>query len=152
MHSADACHNIQTVQDGLNKAKVLKDGSITAVFEKTGKAKIPFSHRQLDKAQTRFVTNQYPCNLFNTFCRAVIVRWVSESMRPFSIVSDEGFIFLMKTGRPSYYIPSASTVSRDVKTVFTKVRGRIAKILQVRIQVSYMTTQDKTDLPNILET
>jgi hypothetical protein len=115
---------------------VLKNGSITAAFEKTGKGKLPFSHRQLDKTQTRFVTNQYPCNLYNTFRRAAIVRWVLESMRPFSIVGDEGFIFLMKTGRPSYYIPSAPTVSRDVKTVFTKVRGRIAKILQVRIQVS----------------
>jgi hypothetical protein len=38
----------------------------------------------------------------------------------------------MKTGRPEYYIPSISTISRDVKQVFTKVRGRVAKMLQVR--------------------
>jgi hypothetical protein len=45
----------------------------------------------------------------------------------------------MKTGRPEYYLPSASTVSRDVKQVFTKVRARIAKMLQVRIKsASYM--------------
>jgi hypothetical protein len=44
----------------------------------------------------------------------------------------------MKTGRPSYYIPAPATVSRDVKEVFTTVRGRIAKMLQVRIRVSYM--------------
>ncbi|TDL28987.1 hypothetical protein BD410DRAFT_682605, partial [Rickenella mellea] len=37
---------------------------------------------------------------------------------------------LMKTGRPSYYIPSAKTVSRDVKQVFVKARKRIAKMLQ----------------------
>jgi len=55
-------------------------------------------------------------------------------MRPFSIVSDRGFQCLMKTGRPEYYIPSAFTISRDVKQVFVKVRGQVAKILQVRIK------------------
>jgi hypothetical protein len=64
--------------------------------------------------------------------RAEIVRWVSESLRPFKIVEDRGFQSLMKTGRPEYYIPSASTVSRDVKLVFAKTRERIAKMLQVR--------------------
>ena len=63
--------------------------------------------------------------------RAEIVRWVSESMRPFSIVEDRGFQCLMKTGRPDYYLPSASTVSRDVKLVFARTRERIAKLLQV---------------------
>ena len=36
----------------------------------------------------------------------------------------------MKTGRPDHYIPSPSTVSRDVKTVFARTRKRIAKTLQ----------------------
>lgn len=36
----------------------------------------------------------------------------------------------MKTGRPEYYIPSPSTVSRDVKLVFARTRQRIAKMLQ----------------------
>lgn len=36
----------------------------------------------------------------------------------------------MKTGRPDYYIPSPTTVSRDVKKVFVNVRNRIAKMLQ----------------------
>jgi len=40
----------------------------------------------------------------------------------------------MKTGRLEYYIPSVSTVSHDVKQVFTKVWGRVAKLLQVRIK------------------
>jgi hypothetical protein len=62
---------------------------------------------------------------------AEIVRWVSESMRPFSIVKDRGFQSLMKTGRPEYYIPSPETVSRDVKKVFVCCRERIAKMLQV---------------------
>jgi len=45
------------------------------------------------------------------FDRAEIVKWVSKSMQPFSIVEDEGFKVLMKTGRPEYYIPSPCTVA-----------------------------------------
>jgi len=37
----------------------------------------------------------------------------------------------MKTGRPEYYIPSPSTVSRDVRMVFARTRQRIASMLQV---------------------
>lgn len=59
------------------------------------------------------------------------MRWVSESMRPFEVVADRGFLDLMKTGRPGQYVPSPSTVSRDVKRVFVRCRSRIARMLQV---------------------
>ncbi|PPQ87888.1 hypothetical protein CVT26_011638 [Gymnopilus dilepis] len=36
----------------------------------------------------------------------------------------------MKTGRPHYWIPSASTVGHDVRLVFARTRERIGKILQ----------------------
>ena len=52
-------------------------------------------------------------------------------MRSFSIVEDQGFKILMKTGRPEYYIPSRVTVARDVKHVFQKTRKRIGKMLKV---------------------
>ena len=52
-------------------------------------------------------------------------------MRPFEIVKDRGFLSLMKTGRPGYYVPSPSTVSRDVKQVFARTRARVAEMLQV---------------------
>ena len=47
------------------------------------------------------------------------------------IVNDRGFRKLMKMGRPDYHIPSAETLSHDVKKVFACVRKRIAKMLQV---------------------
>ncbi|EIW58947.1 uncharacterized protein TRAVEDRAFT_103266, partial [Trametes versicolor FP-101664 SS1] len=47
-----------------------------------------------------------------------------------SIVHDPGFLSLMKTGRPGYYVPSPSTVSQDVKMVFARTRERIAQLLQ----------------------
>ena len=53
----------------------------------------------------------------------------------------------MKTGRPEYYLPSARTVSRDVKEVFKKARSQIAKILQVRVLVRMIRPLNKTDLP-----
>jgi hypothetical protein len=64
--------------------------------------------------------------------RVEIVHWVSEDLRPFKIISDHGFQSLMKTGRPEYYIPSPSTVSRDVRLVFANTRNHIAEMLQVR--------------------
>ena len=64
--------------------------------------------------------------------RAEIVQWVVESVRPFEIVRDRGFQSLMKTGCPAYYLPSLSTVSHDVRMVFTWTWKQIAKMLQVR--------------------
>jgi hypothetical protein len=61
------------------------------------------------------------------------VRWVAESEIPFKIVEDHGFQKLMKTGRPEYYIPSVTTVSRDVKKVFVNVCKWMANMLQVSI-------------------
>jgi hypothetical protein len=65
------------------------------------------------------------------------VHWVAESMRPFSIVEDEGFKKLMKTGRPEYYIPSRVTVARDVQHVFRKAKERISNMLQVSSIVEF---------------
>ena len=48
---------------------------------------------------------------------------MAESFRPFAVVEDEGYKRLMKTGRPECYIPSRSTVSRDVKSTFVKTRA-----------------------------
>ena len=66
-----------------------------------------------------------------TLNRAEIVRWICEDARPFNIVNDRGFRSLMKTGQPEYYIPSPSTVSRDVRQVFVRTRNRISKMLNV---------------------
>jgi len=66
------------------------------------------------------------------------VRWVSESLRPFSIVEDRGFQCLMKTGRPVYYIPSRWTVSRDVRLVFSCTHTRVATMLQVSPSLKYL--------------
>ena len=63
--------------------------------------------------------------------RAEIIRWIAESLRPFSIVKDCGFKMLMKTGRPEYYIPLVATVSCDVCQVFVRTRIRVARMLQV---------------------
>jgi hypothetical protein len=71
------------------------------------------------------------CIFLNKHYRAEIVRWVSESKRPFKIVKDRGFQKLMKTGRPDYHIPSPETVSHNIKKVFLRVLKRMAKMLQV---------------------
>jgi hypothetical protein len=62
LHSANAYGDMDSAQEGLNKAKKLKDGSITAVFKRKGKGKVTFSHHQYSKAQTRFmvINNHLP--------------------------------------------------------------------------------------------
>jgi hypothetical protein len=99
----------------------LNPESITAAFERMGKGKVTYLHRQHTTMELR----------------VEIVRWVAESKRPFKVVSDRGFQSLMKTGRPGYYIPSPATVSRDVKKVFANAQKQIAKMLQVSVISNY---------------
>ncbi|OJT07830.1 hypothetical protein TRAPUB_1276 [Trametes pubescens] len=53
-----------------------------------------------------------------------------HGLRPFKIVEDRALLSLLKTGRPGYFVPSPSTVLRDLKVVFARSRNRIAKLLQ----------------------
>ncbi|PIL30443.1 hypothetical protein GSI_07142 [Ganoderma sinense ZZ0214-1] len=92
---------------------ILKTGSITAHFEYKA-SQITYSTRQHSRTE---------------MC-VEIVKWVCESLRAFRIVEDPGFKVLMKTGRPGYYLPSTSTVARDVADVFQQSRSQIAKMLQ----------------------
>jgi len=118
--SADKANNANEVRGTMVRG-ILNPESITAAFERTGKGKVTYSHRQHTTTESR----------------AEIVRWVAESKRPFKVVSDRGFQSLMKTGRPGYYIPSPVTVSRDVKRVFANARKRVAKMLQVGVISNY---------------
>lgn len=70
------------------------------------------------------------------------MRWVAESKRPFQVVNDCGFQTLMKTGRPEYHIPSAETVSWDVKQAFIRACQWIVKMLQVylaKVHIQWMS-------------
>ena len=62
------------------------------------------------------------------------MRWMAESLRPFMLASDRGFQELMKTGRPGQYIPSASTISRELKVLFALTRVVLSKMLRVSVQ------------------
>ncbi|KAF7300003.1 hypothetical protein MKEN_01322600 [Mycena kentingensis (nom. inval.)] len=72
-----------------------------------------FSDRPLTKAENR----------------AWHVRWVAESLRPFRIVKDRAYRFLMKSGRPGIHIPSPDTVARDVKKMFVRTKERVKERL-----------------------
>ncbi|KAA1479968.1 hypothetical protein DENSPDRAFT_746310, partial [Dentipellis sp. KUC8613] len=111
--AADSAGNASSARESVVKG-YLRDGSITASFAHQGKGKVTYSHRQHTKPETK----------------AEIVRWVAESLCPFKVVADRGFLSLMKTGRLGYYVPSPSMVSCDVKLVFARSRKRITNILQ----------------------
>lgn len=82
-------------------------------------------------------------------CRSEIVRWVSESLRPFDIVKDRGFQSLMKTGRPEYYLPSPSTVSRDVRLIYARTRKHVAKMLRVSLSSMIKYAGINQNIPGI---
>jgi hypothetical protein len=65
-----------------------------------------------------------------TCSSAHIAKWVAESNRPPTIVSDPEFIELLTTGRPHVKVPSPNTVRRDVKAAYTKCRERITRLLR----------------------
>ncbi|KIJ94929.1 hypothetical protein K443DRAFT_109642, partial [Laccaria amethystina LaAM-08-1] len=121
--AATNCQNANNARESIVKPLV-KTGTITVAFDRKGKGKVTYRHRQHTKTETK----------------AEIVRWVSESVRPFKIVEDRGFLSLMKTGWPDYYLPSASTVSRDVRIVFARTRARIGQMRQEYAgQISFAT-------------
>ncbi|KAK6974469.1 hypothetical protein R3P38DRAFT_2584231, partial [Favolaschia claudopus] len=78
-----------------------------------------FSHVPLEKHEVRCVSLISDLHHAHTFSNysAEHVRWVSESLRPFAITKDRGYRRLMKSGRPLAFIPSPSTIARDVKLV-----------------------------------
>ena len=49
--------DIESARRTLQGAKLKKDGSITAVFERNGKGKVTYSHRQHTVAETRELDN-----------------------------------------------------------------------------------------------
>lgn len=111
--AADAAKNLQEAREKV-VGSLTRNGSITEAFERKP-GKITYSHRPHTQVESR----------------TEIVKWLAENLRPYKIVSDRGFLSLMKTGRPGYFIPSPSTVARDMKAVFVRARSRIAKMLQV---------------------
>ncbi|KAJ7082162.1 hypothetical protein C8R43DRAFT_965514 [Mycena crocata] len=56
--------------------------------------------------------------------RTGFIRWISKSLRPFVIAADRGFRYLMRSGRPTVWIPSSSTIARD-EVLFNKTRDCI---------------------------
>ena len=68
--------------------------------------------------------------------------WCAESNRPAHIVEDWEFNVLMKAGRPSSFIPSTRTVTRDIKSAFERCHNRIDKILKVSVDRRFQLLTD----------
>ncbi|KAJ7060842.1 hypothetical protein C8F01DRAFT_988221, partial [Mycena amicta] len=78
--------------------------------------------------------------------RAWHVRWMAESLRPFRIVKDRAYRFLMKSGHPGIQIPSPQTVARDVKKLFVKTQARVKDRLTKVSGLTFIT--DAWSSPN----
>ncbi|KAF8548098.1 hypothetical protein OG21DRAFT_1479311 [Imleria badia] len=106
LETLQATDSTKDVAEVHNKivGSILCNGSITESFKRKGKGKVTYSHRQHMCAKTK----------------AEIIRWVYESLQPFTIVKDCGFQLLMQTGHLEYNIPSKLTILHDNQLVFAR--------------------------------
>jgi hypothetical protein len=58
-----------------------------------------------------------------------LVKWITENNRPTTIIEDRELRELLLTGRPNMELPSATTITRDIRSSFDFCHDRIAKIL-----------------------
>jgi hypothetical protein len=68
-----------------------------------------------------------------------MVRWVVEYLRPANIVNDEPLHAIVKTGpgRQDVWIPSESTVMRDVRRAYRLGRVQVKAFFEVSSAVFY---------------
>jgi hypothetical protein len=117
--TADGTREILEGRDNL-----LRDGSIKAALGAKAKVTtVTYSTRPPTKLESR----------------ANHVRWIAQSKRPFEIVSDPGYHLNMKEGRPHQYIPSVTTLRRDIKAAFAACRRKVAQKLKVNKHNVYPT-------------
>jgi len=106
--------------------------SIFSMFAHQGQKSIQYSHRSHTNIEVRYVSTYYLSdNVFISICSARLVKWVTESNRPTSIVKDRELEQLLTAGRPHISLPSDVTVTRDVNACFKKCGERVRKLLKV---------------------
>lgn len=110
--------NLDQARNVLKDKNNLRNGSIALAFQKVGQEIITYPTTP-------------PTNLE---VRVNHVKWMAKSHRAFAIVDDKGYHRNMKSGRPHQYIPTADTISRDVRYVFIRAREKIARLLNVSCQ------------------
>lgn len=63
--------------------------------------------------------------------RYLLVSWVARRHRPFAIIEDEELQKLFRMLYSRVEIPSASTLSRDVKETFVLAKRHVSEVLKV---------------------
>ena len=130
--AADNTSDVRAACEALRKMELVSR-SITAALKCAVKSKITYSHSQHTTTEARYVSPPLYNPSLPKRCSlsAEIICWIAENKRPFQIINDHAFQSLMKMGCPGYHIPSAETVSHDMKKVFVNLWNRIAKMLRV---------------------
>ncbi|KAH6890805.1 hypothetical protein BKA70DRAFT_1120122, partial [Coprinopsis sp. MPI-PUGE-AT-0042] len=105
---------LTAARDGLKSAK-MKDGQITAIFERQGKGEVSFSTMPLTYEETR----------------VTCVCWCTESMRPLTVIDDPMFHKLMKPHCSQVRLPKSRTMRRDTHVVFRAAKARVVQLLKV---------------------
>lgn len=93
----------------------LRDGTLLSAFKRKTKTKIEYLLRPPVKSEIK----------------ANHVLWIVQSNRPPEIVKDPGYLKNMKDGRPHIWVPSPSTIRRDIKVAFVGCHQKLYERLKV---------------------
>ncbi|KAJ7825924.1 hypothetical protein B0H14DRAFT_3874248 [Mycena olivaceomarginata] len=110
---ARQCFGAAAVNSAIEgKTQLRPDGSIFEAFARTGQAQTTPTSRTLSDAEIR---------------SANLVRWVTESNRPITIVEDKTFRHIFLAGRPTTWLPSRFILAQDIKKAFLAGESRTQK-------------------------
>jgi Tfp pilus assembly protein PilW len=131
-HHAVKCFGAEAVANVTKPDTTVPNGSIFALFGRQGQKPVHYSHRSHTNAEVRYVYSVHKVGRYlSSASSARLVKWVTESNRPASIINDRELEELMTAGRPHIKLPSRYTLSRDIEACFKKCRVRIATLLKV---------------------
>ena len=94
-------------------------------------SQVTYARDPLTENQMRYTSMSCAYVTHLQFFRIWCCRWIVRRLRSFQILRDPEFLTLMKTGRPSLWVPSASTARNDTMSLFKQASVQIARHFQV---------------------
>jgi len=134
-HHAIQCFADEDIQNAISsKAGVWPSASIFLTFHSSRSAPVQYSHQAHTNPEVQYTCLQI-CGItiltFILFHSAHLLKWITETTGPTSIIQDQELCELLTAGWPNIEIPSPDTISWDIKASFDKCCECIAKVLQV---------------------
>lgn len=91
--------------------------------------------RSVEPSQSTITTFAAGSTYTKPLMRFKLTKWVTVRNRPYAIIADPKLVDIFRMLYAKVEVPHPSTLSRDVREIFTLARYEIGRILQVRNQI-----------------